>query len=360
MKRKWLGFGVVLALSAVLGVWLVLGRDTRAASLPQGQAVVRAGRRNLDSVVKATGVVRPVVGAEVKVGSRASGVVERLYVRVGDHVERGRLLAALETRELAARRDQAAAALAAARVSAAYAQAERERTRGLASARVASQRDVELAERGADLGAAEVAQATANLRLTQVELDQARIVAPIAGVVASVATQEGETVSATLAAPTFVTIVDLTRLELWAYVDETDIGRIELGQAASFSVDAYPDVAFDGEVAAIYPKAEIRDNVVDYIVVIRFTPPRDRTLRPEMTASVRVVLARHADVLAVPRRAVRREGDRTFVLCSEAGLPVQRFVRTGARDETHVEILDGLRGGEEVLVGDAPAPGGAG
>ena len=85
-----------------------------------------------------------------------------------------------------------------------------------------------------------------------------------------------------------MTLVDLTRLEVRAYVDETDIGRVRIGQQARFTVDTYPGQEFDGRVTAVYPQAEIRDNVVDYVTVIRFDPPRDRTLRPEMTTTVRI------------------------------------------------------------------------
>jgi macrolide-specific efflux system membrane fusion protein len=353
VTRKWIWIATALAIPAAAGgAWLV--RERAPASGPAaGLEVARAARRELDSVVKATGVVRPVVGAEVKVGSQASGVVNRLHVRVGDRVEKGQLLAELDARELAARRDQAAAALESARAGAVFASQERARARRLAAAQAVAQSDLERAESGAALADARVSEAAAALALARVQLEQARITAPITGVVASVATQEGETVSATLAAPTFVTIVDLDRLELWAYVDETDIGRIALGQPAAFSVDSYPDRTFEGRVAAIYPKAEIRDNVVDYVVLVRFAPPRDQVLRPEMTASVRIVLSRRPDALAVPRRALRRDGARTFVLCNQDGRPVERTVRTGARDETHVEIVEGLRAGEEVLVGEA-------
>jgi len=122
--------------------------------------------------------------------------------------------------------------------------------------------------------------------------------------VASVATQEGETVSASFATPTFVTLIDLNRLEVWAYVDETDIGRIELGQRATFTVDTYGDASFAGTVTAIYPKAEIRDNVVNYIAVVRFEPQPGRTLRPDMTAFVRIALpaddTRRASTLPPP------------------------------------------------------------
>ncbi len=351
--KKWIWIAA-LAVPAAAGALLARGRSAPPAGADAPE-VVRAARRDLDAVVKATGVVRPVVGAEVKVGSRASGVVDRLLVQVGDRVAQGQLLAELETRELAARRDQAAAALASARARALLAAKDLARARRLSASQALAQADLERAEGQAALADAAVSEASAALVLAGVQLQQARIVAPISGVVASVATQEGETVSATLAAPTFVTIVDLSRLELWAYVDETDIGRIHLGQQASFTVDAYPDRAFEGRVTAIYPKAEIRDNVVDYVVVVRFAPPGDRTLRPEMTASVRIVLERRAGAVAVPRRAVRRDGGRSYVWLEEGGRPVQRPVRVGARDETHVEIVEGLKVGDAVVVGD-PAP----
>ena len=81
----------------------------------------------------------------------------------------------------------------------------------------------------------------------------------------AISLQEGETVTAGFATPTFVTLIDLTRLEVWAYVDETDIGRIHVGLPARFSVDTYGDEEFEGKVTAIYPKPEIRDNVVNYV-----------------------------------------------------------------------------------------------
>jgi RND family efflux transporter MFP subunit len=352
VNKRWIRIAIALSVPVLAGLWLVRARPRSTPTLAAGREVARATRRDLDSVVKATGVLRPVVGAEVKVGSRASGVVERLYVRVGDRVEKRQLLAELDARELAARRDQAAAALVSARTRAAYTAQERSRARRLAEAQVAAQSDVERAESGAALAEASVAEAAAALELARVQLEQARLTAPISGVVASISTQEGETVSAALASPTFVTIVDLGRLELWAYVDETDIGRIGLDQRAVFSVDAYPDRIFEGRVTAIYPKAEIRDNVVNYVVVVRFAPPPDQVLRPEMTASVRIVLAARRAVVAVPRRALRRDGSRTFVLCSDGGRTVERTVRTGARDETHVEIMEGLREGDELMVGD--------
>jgi RND family efflux transporter MFP subunit len=156
-------------------------------------------------------------------------------------------------------------------------------------------------------------------------------------------------VAASFASPTFLTLLDLARLEVWAYVDETDIGRIRTGQEARFSVDTYPDREFEGRVAAVYPKAEIRDNVVNYVAVVTFAPPRDGTLRPEMTAAVRVATEKRIGVLTVPRRAVRREQGRSFVLVAPGDRVERRWVKTGGRDENRWEIVGGLREGEKVL-----------
>jgi HlyD family secretion protein len=345
-----LAWGLITAV--VAGPLVFLGRAavTRGQDTLPRKETARVARRTLASTVKATGVVKPRIGAEVKVGSRVSGVVARLHVRIGDTVARGQLLAELETRELAARRNQAAASLASADATLQYAHAELERKRALGASELVSPAELDLAERGRAVAEQQKVEAEANLDFARTQLGYSRISAPIGGVVASVATQEGETVAASLAAPTFVTLVDLARLEIWAYVDETDIGRIQKGQDARFTVDTYPEHEFEGRVTAIYPQAEIRDNVVNYVTVVTFDPPRDRTLRPEMTAAVRIARETRKDVLTVPRRAVRREQGRTFIL-TPAG--EKRWVTTGNRDETDCEIVDGLREGDEVLLGDA-------
>lgn len=242
------------------------------------------------SVIKASGVIKPCVGAEVRVGSRLSGVVKRLHVQVGDPVSPGQRLAELDDRELLAKLDEANANHRLALAELRYASAHLERQRSIAAARVISAGDLDLAERAFAVAEQKVAAMQAAAEYARVQLDYSVILAPIGGVVASVATQEGETVSASFTTPTFVTLIDLGRLEVWAYVDETDIGRIELGQHATFTVDTYGDASFAGTVTAIYPKAEIRDNVVNYIAVVRFEPQPGRILRPDMTAFVRIAL----------------------------------------------------------------------
>jgi RND family efflux transporter MFP subunit len=244
--------------------------------------------RSADPVVKATGVIKPMIGAEVRVGSRISGVVRRLYVRVGDSVRSGQALAELDDRDLVARRNEAQAQLDQAGANADYARADLRRKQELKAGGLLADADLDVAARAFHVADQQVAGARANLVFAATQVGYARVDAPISGVVASVSTQEGETVAASFATPTFVTLVDLARLEVWAYVDETDIGRIRIGQPARFTVDTYGDEEFEGRITAIYPKPEIRDNVVNYITVIRFDPPKGRTLRPEMTTTVRI------------------------------------------------------------------------
>lgn len=348
MKRLWSAIAGTTLLALLAGG---LSRDPRGA---EGQARAQVVRRDMSRVVKATGVVRPMIGAEVRVGSRVSGVVQRLHVRVGDAVERGQLLAELDAEELEARCAQAAAGLASAQASLDYAQAELRRKRELAGASLIPPSELDLAERGCAVAEAQVAEAAASLATARTQRSYARIEAPIAGIVASVSTQEGETVAASFASPTFVTLIDLRRLEVWAYVDETDIGRVSSGQPARFTVDTWPDEPFTGQVTTIYPQAEVRDNVINYVAVVAFEPRPERLLRPQMTATVRVTLDRREGALAVPRRAVRREGGRTVVRCpGPDGGPEGDLVRPvtlGVRDETHYEVLNGLREGEDVLV----------
>jgi len=272
-------------ISSVLIIAVAIALVVRAT----GPAAPAPKRR--DDVVKAAGVIKPMIGAEVRVGSRVSGVVRRLFVRVGDSVKAGQLLAELDDRDLIARCAEARASLQVADANLAYARAELARKRELSAQSLIARSELDLAQRAFDVAAQELNGAKAGLQSANTQRSYAKIVAPIDGVVASVSTQEGETVAASFAAPTFVTLVDLSRLETWAYVDETDIGRIKPGQRAKFTVDTYGDRAFEGIVTAVYPKPEIRDNVVDYVTVVRFETPLDAILRPEMTTTVHIEIA---------------------------------------------------------------------
>ena len=156
--------------------------------------------------------------------------------------------------------------------------------------------------------------------------------------------------AAGLSAPTFVTIIDLGRLQVDAFVDEVDIGKVKPGQKAAFTVDAFPAREFEGHTVAIYPKAVIEENVVNYDVVIEIKTPYERLLRPEMTASVTIFPRERSGVLAVPAGAVRRVQGKSVVHVLVDGGPQPREVKVGSRDGRWIEIASGLTEGETVLL----------
>jgi len=333
------------------GVWYATTRRAPADAESPAPRIVEVTRRDLGATVLATGIIRPRVGAEVRVGSRVSGVLQRLYVSYGDRVREGQLLAQLDSAEFAARVAEAAANLENARAESAYADREFVRAEESLQKQVITDVEFAAARRLRDVRATQVQQAEAALESARIQLGYTRIYAPISGVVAEVSTQVGETIAASLAAPTFVTIVDLDRLEVWAYVDETDIGRVSVGQPAVFTVDTYPDAEFTGQVTAIRPTAEIQDNVVNYITLIAIDRGHGRTLRPDMTATINIQLERRENVVAIPNTAVRRDRDGAYVFRLEDDAQVRQPITTGYRGREYTEVTEGLSEGDRIVAG---------
>lgn len=311
-------------------------------------------RRDIDLSVLAPGIIKPSVGSEVRVGSRVSGIVSKLHVKIGDRITKGQLLAELDPTELVAYLNQAEATLNNAHAKLDYARLDAERKRTLFKDSLVSQNELDRAERSLEVADSEVKQAEANLDFARIQVRYTKISAPITGVVASISTQEGETVAASFQAPTFVTIIDLDRLELQAFVDERDIGNVAVGQKARFHVDTYPEADFEGEVTTIYPKAEIREGRVKYVTVLRITPVDGKPLRPEMSTSVAILMEKSQNALVVPHGALHR-GDGGFYVrvLDNDGTPVKREVNVGLGDTIYTTILEGLNEGEKVIIGDA-------
>ena len=305
---------------------------------------------NLPAQVIATGTVTPRVGAEVPVGPRVSGTLKKLYVKIGDRVKKGQILGQLEDKDLQANVNRASATLAAAKASAAYAKANYERLAALLPKGYVSEDAVDLARQNSQSTEANVKNAEAALDYANIQLSYGTVRAPIAGIVESVATQEGSTVAATFNAPTFVTIIDLSRLEVDAYVDEVDIGGVKVGQKATFAVDAYPSKVFNGVVEAIHPQAVIQNNVVNYDVIIGISDPFEGILRPTMTANVTITLNTLRGAMAIPLRAVKHSQGKTFVLVPGDKGPAQRPVTLGRESGEFVQVKAGLSKGDKVYV----------
>jgi len=357
-----------------------------------------ATRRDVFQKVLATGTVTLRTGAEVKIGARISGQLKSLMVKIGNLVKAGDIIATIEHEDLLARVAQfradlkaenarltkikqegpleinkLKAALEELNVQVNLAEKMLSRNRILKSKGIISELEVDktderlmvlnaqikLAEEeiileeartknDIRLQEAKVEKALANILEEETQLSYSTITAPIDGVVAFISTQEGETVVASMSAPTFVTLIDLKKLEVTAFIDETDIGKIKPKQKAEFTVDAFPKKIFQAEIREIRPKAVIKDNVVNYEVMLEIDQANRSLLRPDMTANIVVTTGVRNGVLTVPRRAVKRSGKKSFAVMKEGTHLSEKAIELGWRDGDAQEVKSGINDGEEV------------
>jgi HlyD family secretion protein len=203
-----------------------------------------------------------------------------------------------------------------------------------------------------------VLESRAQLRFQYAQKDKTVIRSPIDGTVLSITAQQGEVVAAGLSAPTLITVADLDRLEVRAYVDETDIERVRLGMRTEVRVDAFAGRVFHGKVTKIASASTVKDNVVTYETTIAVSNP-DKLLRPDMTTNVSFILGERKNVLLVPSEAVHQETTRSlvYVLHPErkgAERAETRAVDAGFDDGTRTEIRSGLKQGESVVLTGLP------
>ena len=361
-------------------------------------------RQNVHQKVLATGTVTLKTGAEVKIGARISGQVKSLLVKIGDFIRAGEKVAIIEHEDLISRVARVQADLDAeeAKLNKILAEGPLETNKAKAQleelkvqlklGKKTLERNLELSKKGfiADssvdqaeerlevlkakinlaneeiklkgsqlendsrLAQAMVDRARANLEVEDIQLSYATITAPIDGIVAFISTQEGETVVSSMSAPTFVNLIDLRKLEVTVFVDETDIGRIKVGQKSLFTVDTYSEKFFKGKVREIRPKAVIKDNVVNYEVILDIEKKNISKLRPEMTANVVVTTGTRKNVLTIPKSAVKRKGKKTFTVMQVDGKLVDKSIELGWRDDKVIEVISGLAEGDQVGIPNKP------
>jgi HlyD family secretion protein len=314
MKRH-----LVLVLSVLVALTAGVTAYYRSAASSDSPLLTTASvsRGDVVETVAATGALQAVT--TVQVGTQVSGTIKALYADYNSAVKKGQVIAQLEPSLFQTQVEQARATMLrlqaevdGARVQVADADVKLRRALQLASAQLIAATDLEAAEAtarqaAASLKAAEaqVVQARASLNQNQVNLGHATIVAPIDGVVISRSVDVGQTVAASMQAPTlFVLAKDLTHMQVNASVDEADIGRIRQGQSVEFRVDAYPNDTFRGAVRQVRLEPVVEQNVVSYVTVIDVSNP-DLKLKPGMTATVTIEVGRVEDALRVPAAALR-------------------------------------------------------
>ena len=299
--RRLLIIGSIVAVAAATLAAIYLDREGRKDDGPY--RTVQVDRGTVSETVTATGTISAVT--TVQVGSQVSGIIAKLHADYNSPVKRGQLLAELDPTPLQAQVEQRTADLAQADVQKRNAEIAFHRAERLKQEGLESDADFDTAKAAFDSAQAQVDMAAAGLRQAKTSLSYARIYSPIDGVVVARQYDIGQTVAASFQAPTLFTIAeDLTKMQVLADVDQSDIGRVQVGQTARFTVDAYADETFSGTISQIRLNATQNQNVVTYPVIIDVPNP-DKRLKPLMTADVTIEVAKVADVLRVPNAALR-------------------------------------------------------
>lgn len=390
-RMMYVIIGVVVVLTAVIG----LIAATRGGTKIDPSKLAKVERGDLAKSVVATGKVEPITKVEIK--SKASGIVKKLYVDAGDRVKRGQLLAELDKEEIEARVAQAKAQTEASEASLKATQADLERAKvdaegpdvpmvkrayeraqGMAKEGVVSQSALDDAQKNYELALnkqnvakaqlqvlqakigqarAQVAQDHANLKQLEEQLGYTTIVSPIDGIILSRDVEVGDAVSSILVLGSTATLImtegDTSEVYVKGKVDESDIGKVYMGQPARIKVESFKDKTFNGKVTKISPMGVEKDNVTTFEVRVSINNPGGE-LKAVMTANAEIILEEHKNVLQIPEGAILYDKDKKASV--EVPDPKGKegknkvAVNIGISNGAKTEVLGGLKEGDQVVL----------
>jgi HlyD family secretion protein len=383
-KRLFIGTGILLII-AIVAFYSLKGSNKESK-----YETIEVDRGDIVEKITATGAINPVI--TVRVGSQVSGRITMIYADFNSQVKKGQAIAQLETDLYQAKVKQAdanfnlsQAQTREARVLLLDAENNLRRIKNLSKGLVASERDLEVAETNyeaakAALSAAQARkeQSRAHLNSTKVDLEYTTIYSPVDGIVISRNCDVGQTVVSTFQTPDlFLIAQDLTKMQVEAYVDEADIGKIQAGQEVLFTVDAFPERTFSGKVSQVRFAPKQEQNVVTYATIIEVANP-DLVLRPGMTATVSIIANEKKDVLRIPNIALRFKADpadkylyyydeekdkdsgdeeellnlqQSLWIINDSGQVKRIPIKAGISDGRYTEVLNGsIDKGEKVIV----------
>ena len=359
MKNKKIWWVVGAVVLVALLAWLLSGGKKEEKVEFE---TAKVARQDISTSITATGTIEPVTS--VTVGTQVSGIVAKLYVDYNSVVKKGQVIAELDKTNLISELNTAKANLSSAQSTLNYETANHNRYKTLYDKGLVSANDYESARLSYDKARQQVATSRESVRKAETNLGYATITSPIDGVVLSKSVEEGQTVAASFNTPELFTIAkDLTDLRVIADIDEADIGGVKEGQRVSFTVDAFPDDHFEGQVTQVRQQATTESNVVTYQVVIS-APNADLKLKPGLTANVTIFTLEKNGVLAVPSKALRftvndalLKKDQKIedieaphkVWTLEGNTFKAHPVETGTTNGLLTEITSGLKEGQEVL-----------
>jgi HlyD family secretion protein len=370
---------LVLALIGIAGVIYDYGFIQKKNN--PGYRTVKLQRGDITSAIQATGTLNPVILVEV--GSQVSGNIEHLYADFNSVVKKNQVIAQIDpmlseadVQKATANYKAALASVEKAKVIVTDTRRTLNRYDALIKENLVSQSDVDTAQTNYDSAVAQLEAARAQVEQTRAALDFARtrldytvIRSPVDGIVLSRNVDVGQTVAASLQAPTLFTIAqNLTKMQINTSVDEADIGLVKGEQKVTFTVDAYPSEVFEGKVSQIRNAPQIVQNVVTYDVIIEVENP-ELKLKPGMTANVSIVVAEKRNVLKIPNAALRFQPygeekesrqslkiergtqNRVWVLLADAKLK-SVLVKLGTNNIKHYELIEGdLKEGDNIVIG---------
>lgn len=386
-----------------LGVGLFAFFSKKGSKGIQVLETTKAEKATIEDQLLATGIVKPIVGARIDVGARATGLISSLPVKVGETVKQGQIIAKIDSREIER-------SIETMKISLKILKANLEKEKKLFPVNTDLQKrtidkreaDLYLAERNyerqkklhdqdastderldqsnhelslakAELLAAktelekintthendinvlsnQIKETEAKIQQLMVQLSYHEIHAPISGVVTQIAADEGETIVAGLQVASLITILQPDKLEMWIYVDETDIGKISEGMSVAYTVDTYYKKKFNGKIDRIYLEPETKEGIVYYTAVIDISPEDAILLKTDMTTHVRIIKDIKEDVVSVKNGAVKWDGADSIVykiIDPKSKSTEKVSVKIGVKDENRTEIVEGINEGDEVAL----------
>ncbi len=393
-RKKWLIITIVVVVVVLLGAVVVYALSSSGNKIDPTK-LAKVEKHDLAKSVVATGKVQPITNVEIK--SKASGIVKKLFVDAGDKIKKGQLLAQLDKEEIQAQVEQGHASLAASEASLTGAQADYERAKvdaegpdvpllkraydratGMAKDGVVSTSALEDAQKNYELALnkqnvakaqltvlkariaqaqAQVARDQANLKQLEEQLSYTDITAPIDGVLLSRDVEIGDAVSSILVLGSSATLVmtlgDTSEVYVKGKVDESDIGKVYLGQPARIKVESFKDKTFSGKVTKISPLGVEKDNVTTFEVRVSINNPGGE-LKAAMTANAEIILEEHKDVLQIPEGAIIYDKDKkaSVEVPDAKGKDGKRkvAVNIGISNGAKTEVLSGLKENDEVVL----------
>ncbi len=353
-----MGVGAVVIVALV--IWMCSGGKKEETVEFE---TAKAERQDIHTTITATGTIEPVTS--VTVGTQVSGIVSKLYVDYNSVVKKGQVIAELDKTNLMSELNRAKADQTSAESTLAYETANFKRYQTLFDKGLVSANDYESAKLSYEKARQTAASSRENVQKAQTNLGYATITSPIDGVVLSKSVEEGQTVAASFNTPELFNIAqDLTDMRVIADIDEADIGGVKEGQRVSFTVDAFPDDKFEGQVTQVRQQATTTSNVVTYEVVIS-APNKDLKLKPGLTANVTIYTLEKNGVLAVPAKALRFTPNEALLKngqqIEDLEVPMKVWTLEGNTFKAHkveigttngmlTEIVSGISEGTDVLV----------